>query len=334
MSSPNPDAFNALVLEAAGIAAVQRLLPSALPEGAVEVAVLYSSLNYKDALAVTGTGKIVRAPFPFVPGIDLAGRVVRSGSAAFSPGDLVIQTGGGIGEFSWGGYSQKQRLADQTLVAMPGGLSPHGSMVLGTAGLTAMLAVTALEEHGLVPGAGEVVVTGASGGVGSFATALLARLGHTVVASTGNAAAASALAALGAHRIIHRDELGRGPARPLESARYAGAVDTLGGPTLAAILSRLNRHGSVAACGNVTGPGLDTTVFPFILRGVSILGTDSNWPSMTRRRAAWERLAQLLSQDMLDRVLTRILPLKEIPSQCALMLQGRTAGRYVVDVNA
>ncbi len=313
---------------------VRHLESSALPDHAVEVEVLYSSVNYKDALAVTGKGKIVRAPFPFVPGIDLVGRVVHSSSDSFSTGDSVVQTGGGLGEYEWGGFSQRQRVSADTLVHLPDEVSPMGSMVLGTAGLTAMLAVMALERHGLGPEGGEVVVTGASGGVGSLATAILSLLGYEVVASTGNRRAGPTLTALGASRIIHRDELGRGAKRPLESARHAGAVDTLGGPTLAAIISRLARHGVVAACGNVTGHGLETTVFPFILRGISVLGIDSNFPPMALRREAWSRLAGLVTADILDRIAECVLPLAAVKSHAVRMLDGQTSGRAVVDVNA
>lgn len=334
MSSPNSRLFRALVLESAGTAAVRQLDSAALAEHAVEVDVLYSSVNFKDALAVTGKGKIVRAPFPFVPGIDLVGRVVRSASERFSPGDEVVQTGGGLGEFTWGGFSQRQCITDETLVHLPEGLSPMGSMILGTAGLTAMLAVMALERQGIGPGAGEVVVTGASGGVGSFATALLSILGYDVVASTGNAHAGPTLTALGACRIVHRDELGRGPKRPLESARYAAAVDALGGPTLSAIISRLARHGAVAACGNVTGHVLETTVFPLILRGISILGVDSNYPPMPLRQEAWQRLAGLVTADILERIAEGVIPLGQVAPHSARLLGGQTSGRTVVDVNA
>ena len=262
-----------------------------LPEGAITVDVLYSGINYKDGLAVTGRGKVIRAPFPFIPGIDFSGRVVTSEAPGFAAGDLVVQTGGGCGETFWGGYTQRQCVQADSLVKVPAELSCEQCMIMGTAGVTAMLSVMALEKHGLAPEHGEVVVTGASGGVGSFAVALLSGLGYRVVASTGTGKAAAGLTALGAARIIDREVLGSGPRRPLESACYAGAIDTLGGATLAAVISRLERHGCVAACGNVTGADLHTTVYPFILRGASILGIDSNFPSPDDRRTVWRRLA-------------------------------------------
>ena len=222
--SESPIMFNALVLDrvADTLTATVRVLDhDDLPAGDVLVAVTYSSLNYKDALAVTGKGKIIRGAFPFVPGIDLVGRVEASEVPAFNEGDMVILTGGGLGEKTWGGYSQRQRVPAQWLVPLPEAMTPLSAMEMGTAGFTAMLAVITLEEHGLAPDRGEIVVTGASGGVGSIAVALLARLGYTVVASSGSEDASVYLRELGAARIIHRDDLGQGPSRPLESARWA-----------------------------------------------------------------------------------------------------------------
>src|SRR5690606_6522538 len=255
-ATTDPTMFKALVLDDAGgrpSAAVRTLAPGDLPEGDVTLSVLYSSLNYKDGLAVTGKGKIIRGGYPFVPGIDLVGTVEASASPAFRAGDVVIGTGWGLGENHWGGYAQRQRVRADWLVPLPEGLAPRDAMVAGTAGLTAMLAVMALEAHGAAPGGGEVVVTGASGGVGSMAVALLARAGFTVVASTGRRDAHDYLRALGAAALLDRDELGRGPQRPMDSARWAGAVDTVGGATLAAVISQLQRHASVAACGLVGG---------------------------------------------------------------------------------
>ncbi len=329
--------FNALVLDRAAdtlTASVRALDDDALPEGDVLVAVLYSSLNYKDALAVTGKGKIIRGAFPFVPGIDLVGRVEASTASAFAPGDRVILTGGGLGERTWGGYSQRQRVGAEWLVSLPQAMTPLRAMEMGTAGFTAMLAVMALEEHGITPDRGDVVVTGASGGVGSIAVALLARLGYTVVASTGSEDAHGYLRDLGATRIVHRDELGQGPARPLDSARWSGAVDTVGGETLAAVLSTLGRHGCVAACGNAGGHHLNTTVFPFILRGVNLLGIDSNTAPLPRRRQAWKRLALDLPKPAADLILSGIIHLDQVPAMSEEILKGGVRGRIVVDVNS
>ena len=329
--------FNALMLDKADgalTAEVRALDRDDLPDAEVLVAVIYSSLNYKDALAVTGTGKIIRGAYPFVPGIDLVGRVEASEASAFAAGDQVILTGGGLGERSWGGYSQMQRVSSEWLTRLPEAMTPLRAMEMGTAGFTAMLAVMALEEHGLTPNAGEVVVTGASGGVGSIAEALLAKLGYTVVASSGSEDAQGYLRDLGAKRIIHRDELGRGPARPLDSARWAGAVDTVGGETLAAVISTLGRHGCVAACGNAGGHQLNTTVYPFILRGVNLLGIDSNTASLVQRRRAWKRLTTDLLRHAADLILSGIIHLDQVPAMSEAMLKGGVRGRIVVDVNS
>ena len=329
--------FNALVLDRPGdtlTAAVRALTYDDLPAGDVLVAVTYSSLNYKDALAVTGKGKIIRGAYPFVPGIDLVGVVEASEASAFSEGDRVILTGGGLGEHTWGGYSGRQRVGAEWLAPLPETMTPLRAMTMGTAGFTAMLSVMALEQHGLTPERGEVVVTGASGGVGSIAVALLARRGYTVVASSGSEDAHGYLRDLGAARIIHRDELGGGAARPLDSARWAGAVDTVGGETLAAILSTLGRHGCVAACGNAGGHHLNTTVFPFILRGVNLLGIDSNTTPLPLRREAWRRLAHDLSKHAADLILSGIIHLDQVPAMSETMLKGGVRGRIVVDVNS
>ncbi len=329
--------FRALVLDQTDGALtpeIRHLDQDDLPEEEVLVSVIYSSLNYKDALAVTGKGKIIRGTFPFVPGIDLVGQVEASETPAFNEGDIVILTGGGLGEKTWGGYSQRQRVPAQWLVPLPEAMTPLHAMEMGTAGFTAMLAVMTLEEHGITPDRGEVVVTGASGGVGSIALALLAPLGYTVVASSGSEDASVYLRELGAARIIHRDDLGQGPKRPLESARWAAAVDTVGGDTLAAILSTLDRHGCVAVCGNAGGHQLNTTVFPFILRGVSLLGIDSNTASYERRCEVWKRLVGDLPKPAQDLILADVIPLDQVPALSEEMLKGRIRGRIVVDVNA
>lgn len=329
--------IHALVLESTGKtvqASVRVLCTEDLPQEAVRIQVLYSSVNYKDALAVTGRGNVVRAPFPFVPGIDLAGRVVESHTSDFSPGDLVIQTGGGLGEKVWGGYAQQQRVSPQWLLPLPERLTPLRSMVIGTAGLTAMLSVIALEAQGLTPDCGEVVVTGASGGVGSFAVAILASQGYTVAASTGSIDAHPYLRDLGAAHIRDRAELAGGPNRPLETGQWAGAIDTVGGATLGAVLSRLDRHASVAACGNAGGIGLETTVFPFILRGVNLLGIDSNTAPMPLRRKAWERLSDERFQNVTDRILSGILALDGVPGAAQRLMAGSVTGRLVVDMQS
>lgn len=310
---------------------IETLPEDRLPEGDVLLEVHYSSLNYKDALAVTGKGKIIRGDYPFVPGIDLVGTVLESENPDIRPGQTVIVTGWGIGESHWGGYATRARVRSEWVVPLPRRLTPLEAMAIGTAGFTAMLSVMALEEHGLIPDQGEVVVTGASGGVGSLAVAILAHLGYDVVASTGKTSAHGLLQALGAARVIDRQELGQGPKRPLDSGLWAGAVDTVGGPTLAALLSQLKRHGSVAACGLAQSHEFTTTVFPFILRGVNLLGIDSNTCPQERRRRAWHRLTHDLPKDALHRV-ARVIPLSEVPQWSEAMLAGKTQGRLVVDV--
>ncbi len=314
-------------------AAVTAVEEADLPDGDVLIDVAYSSLNYKDGLAVTGKGKIVRGDFPFVPGIDLAGTVAKSESDRFAPGDEVILTGWGTGEDRWGGFAQRARATADHLVSLPEGLSLHEAMVIGTAGFTAMLAVMALEEHGVVPASGEVVVTGASGGAGSMAVALLHRLGYDVVASTGTEAAHDYLRTLGATRIIGRDELGNGPKHPMEKGRWAGAIDGVGGKTLATLIAQTERHGSIAAYGLAQSHELNTTVFPFILRGVNLLGIDSNTCPPERRRAAWQRLADLLTSADLE-AMQQTIGLGDVIAYSETITRGETQGRIVVDVNA
>jgi len=321
--------FKALVLDQRDgqlTATLQSLGIDALPAGDVLVDVAYSSLNYKDGLAITGRGKIIRA-FPMAPGIDFAGTVAESQHPDYRPGDQVILTGWGVGERHWGGMSQKARVKGDWLVPLPAGLSLQQAMAIGTAGFTAMLCVMALEDHGFAPGR-ELLVTGASGGVGGVAVALLAQLGHTVVASTGRAEERDYLAALGAREVI-----GRLPAegKPLESERWGGAVDTVGGATLAAVLRALAYRASVAACGNAGGMELATTVFPFILRGVNLLGVESVICPPERRRAAWARLVRDLPADKLDRM-TQIVPLADVPAFSQKIVAGNVRGRVVVDV--
>ncbi len=325
--------FNALVVEkdegGATRACVQALDESRLPPGDVTVAVDYSTLNYKDGLNITGKGKISRF-FPMVPGIDLAGTVIETTSPDYRAGDPVVLTGWGIGERHWGGYAQRARVKAEWLVPLPAGMTLLHSMAIGTAGFTAMLAVMALEEAGVQPGEREVLVTGAAGGVGSIATALLARRGYRVAASTGRTETHDYLRELGAVTIVPRSELAA-PGRPLESERWAGAVDTVGGDVLARVLSATATGGAVAACGNAGGASLTTTVFPFILRGVRLIGIDSVTCPMERRRAAWEHLARELPADLLDQI-TRVEPLSRVVELCHEIVAGQVRGRIVFDV--
>jgi acrylyl-CoA reductase (NADPH) len=328
-------AFTALVLDEAGGKVSQhfkQLEDKDLPQGEVLVRVQYSDLNYKDGLILNGLARLVRS-YPHIPGIDLAGTVEHSSAAEFKPGDAVVLTGWGTGERHWGGYSQKQRAKAGHLLKLPQGMSPKRAMAIGTAGLTAMLSVLALERHGLEPGAGEVLVTGATGGLGSVAVAILAKLGYKVAGSTGKADRSDYLKSLGAATIIDRKELSEAGDRPLESARWAGAIDTVGGTTLARVFAQMNTHGSVAVCGNAGGNDLKTTVLPLILRGVNLLGIDSNYCPQALRREAWQRLTTDLPTDKLD-AMTEIVPLKALPDLANKILKGQIGGRVVVDVNA
>jgi acrylyl-CoA reductase (NADPH) len=329
------DNFKALVLEERDgkpQTAIRELGRDALPDGDVLVQVAYSSLNYKDGLAITGQGRIIRN-YPMVPGIDFSGTVVESASPAYQPGDQVILTGWGVGERYWGGFSQLARVKSDWLVPLPAGLSPRDAMAFGTAGFTAMLCVMALEDAGITPGEREVVVTGAAGGVGSVAVALLAQAGHNVTASTGRAEEHDYLTALGARQIIDRSTLATLSNRPLESERWAGGVDTVGGDTLATVLKAVAYIGAVAACGLAGGTSLNSTVLPFILRGVRLLGVDSVMCARPRREAAWARLAHDFPADQLARV-TQTVPLADLPTAAADILAGKVRGRIVVDVNA
>ncbi|MSO64388.1 MAG: oxidoreductase [Alphaproteobacteria bacterium] len=303
-----------------------------LPEGEVLVKVAYSTLNYKDGLALSGNrGKVMRK-LPMVPGIDCAGTVIESRSPAFKAGEAVVVTGWGLSETHWGGYSQRASLPAAWLVKLPPAIDARRAMAIGTAGFTAMLAVMALEDAGLRPGDRPVLVTGAAGGVGSVAVALLSRLGHRVAAATGRPATHDYLKDLGANEIVERSDLAK-VGRPLESERWAGAVDTVGSQTLAMVLAQTTRHGSVAACGLAGGSDLPTTVLPFILRGVNLLGIDSVYCPPARRQAAWHRLAKDLPLDKLD-AMTTVVPLAEVLTLAPQILQGQIRGRTVVDVNA
>lgn len=322
--------FRAVVTDGTGPARLAQVDEADLPPGDVTVDVAYSSLNYKDGLAVTGRGKIART-FPMVCGIDLAGKVVESSSPAWSAGDEVVLTGWGLSETHPGGYTERQRVRSEWLVARPPALSLARTMAIGTAGLTAMLCVLALEEQGVTPDDGEVVVTGAAGGVGSVAVAALANLGYRVVAATGRPETHDYLAGLGATAFVTREELAEAGGRPLESERWAGAVDTVGSTTLATVLSQTRYGGVVTACGLAGGSDLPTTVFPFILRAVRLVGVESVRCPLPRRRQAWERLAAILPAEQLD-AMTTVVRLEDVPRLAEDILAGATRGRLVVEV--
>lgn len=325
--------FTALVLEEANgkvTAALQRLEDSLLPAGDVTVRVSHSTLNYKDGLILNGLGRLVRK-YPHVPGVDFAGTVERSDHPEWKPGDRVILTGWRVGEVQWGGYAERARVKGDWLVRMPDGLTPARAMAVGTAGFTAALAVMALERHGLEPGAGDVVVTGAAGGLGSIAVALLARRGYPVTASTGRAETQDYLREIGARTVIDRAELAQKPDRPLLSERWAGAVDSVGGATLANLLAGMRYRASVAACGLAGGSALETTVIPFIIRGVNLLGIDSVMAPMPERREAWGRIVRDLPMDLLDRMTTTV-GLKDLPELGSRILKGEVQGRVVVEI--
>jgi acrylyl-CoA reductase (NADPH) len=325
------ETFDAYVLEEQGPAVLRQLTDQDLPDGDVTIDVRYSSLNYKDGLALTGKGKIARS-FPMVCGIDLAGTVAVSASPDWHPGDEVIVTGWGLSETRPGGYTRRQRVDSHMLTRKPDGLSLPQTMAIGTAGLTAMLCVLRLEQAGLAPGRGPVVVTGAAGGVGSVAVAVLAGLGHEVHAATGRAAVHDYLRGLGAAALVDRSELAEGSKRPLESEKWAGGVDSVGSTTLATVLKQTRYGGSVAACGLAGGSDLPTTVLPFILRGVSLLGINSVTRPFAERQQAWQALADTLDLAALDTITTEIGLDAAIPAARDL-LEGRVRGRIVVDVN-
>ena len=327
--------FKALVLrEDQGkiAAAIERLDNSDLPQGDVTVAVQYSTLNYKDGMVLGGIGRLVRN-YPHVPGIDFSGVVETSDSPKFEPGDRVVLTGWRVGETHWGGYAERARVKSDWLVKLPSGLSEFQAMVLGTAGFTAMLAVVELEGAGLEAGRGEVLVTGANGGVGGVAIVLLAQLGYRVVASTGRPEALDHLRALGAETVIDRAELAAAAERPLLKERWAGAVDAVGGTTLANILTQISYGGAIAACGLAGGSDLDTTVIPFLLRGIKLLGIDSVMCPGNRRAAAWARLANEMPTDALER-LSHTVPLSALAELGPKILRGQTKGRVGVDIKA
>jgi acrylyl-CoA reductase (NADPH) len=324
--------FKALVLSRQDdrvTAAVEEVDEARLPEGDVTVAVEHSTLNYKDGLIILNKSPLVRS-FPHVPGIDFAGRVVDSAHPDWRPGDAVVLTGWGVGERQWGGHAERARVKGDWLVPLPAGWTTEHAMAVGTAGFTAMLAVMALENHGLEAGAGEVLVTGAAGGVGSVAVAVLARLGHQVTASTGRAASHQYLKSLGASQVIDRAELAEPSSRPLESERFAGCIDSVGGTTLARVLGQMKYRCSVAAVGLAGGSELHTTVIPFLLRGVNLLGIDSVYQPMAPRRAAWQRLARDLDLGVLEAII-QPATLEDLPRLAGEILKGQVQGRVVVE---
>jgi acrylyl-CoA reductase (NADPH) len=325
--------FRALVVSKAedgGISqAVEELDEGRLPPGDVEIAVEYSSLNYKDGLCLTGAGGLVRT-YPHVPGIDLAGVVLTSGDERYKSGDRVVLTGWRVGEVWWGGYAQKARVKADWLVPLATGLTTREAMICGTAGLTAMLALIALERHGLKRGDGPVLVTGAAGGVGSVAVALLSGLGYEVAAVTGRPETEAYLKALGASRIIPRQELAEVSKRPLESETWAGAIDAVGGAMLARLIGQLRYGASVAAVGLAGGANLPASVVPFLLRGVNLLGVDSVMRPYGDRIEAWERLASDLPRAALGAMVTEA-GLADLPALGVSILSGGVRGRVVVN---
>jgi acrylyl-CoA reductase (NADPH) len=329
--------FNALVVnkdEESGktSAAVEQISADQLPEGNVVVNVEYSTVNYKDGLCIGPGGGLVRE-YPHVPGIDFAGTIESSDDPRYKAGDSVVLTGWRVGEVHWGGYAQKARVNADWLVPLPSGLSSRQAMAVGTAGFTAMLAVMALEDHGLKPDQGPVLVTGAAGGVGSVATAILANLGYEVAAVTGRPETEEYLRGLGATQIVPREEINETVKRPLERETWAGCVDAVGGDMLARVLGQMKYGGSVSAVGLAGGAGLTATVIPFLLRGVNLLGIDSVMQPYDNRLRAWERIANDLPMDKLEAMI-HPATLGDLPALGKDILKGQVKGRVVVDVNA
>lgn len=327
--------FQAIVARDTSGKCVAEVVPlelSDLPAGDVLVEVRYSALNYKDALAVCGNRNKIMKSLPFVPGIDLAGTVVDSSDPAFMPGDHVLATGWGLGERHWGGFSRYAKLKREWLTRLPAGLTLRHAMILGTAGLTAMLCVEVLERTGVMPSSGEVVVTGASGGVGSLSVMLLAALGYSVAAVTGRPEQVDYFKSLGASRIVPRAEFER-DAKPLEKELWAGAIDTVGSRTLATLLAQIRYGGTVAACGLAGGFDLPSTVMPFILRNVGLQGVDSVYLPADRRGPAWRRLVELLPAAQIDRI-AQDVKLADIPAHAQRMLDGKAQGRAVISLES
>ncbi len=328
--------FKALVVEkdadGGTTATVQHLFEDRLPPGEVTVAVEYSTLNYKDGLFLGAGGGMVRS-WPHVPGVDFAGTVAASDDARYRPGDKVILTGWRVGESQWGGYAERARVKADWLVPLPAGLSTRQAMAVGTAGFSAMLAVLALEDHGLTPDQGEVLVTGAAGGVGSVAVAILAHLGYRVAAVTGRPETEPYLRGLGAGRIVLRETINEVVKRPLEAEVWAGCIDAVGGAMLARILGQLQHRASVAAVGLAGGTAVPASIIPFLLRGVNLLGIDSVMSPYPERVRAWARIASDLPMAKLEAMI-RPATLKDLPALGAAILAGQVRGRVVVDVRA
>ncbi len=330
------DGFSALVLrqgdEGKVTAGVEEITAADLSGGDVLVDVEYSDVNYKDGMIISGMGRLVR-DYPHVPGIDFAGKVLESHHERYKPGDEVVLTGWHVGETHWGGYAQRAQVKGDWLVPLPEEMTPYKAMAVGTAGFTSMLCLIALEEHGLSPDDGPVLVTGAAGGVGSVAVTLLAERGYEVVASTGRAELTDYLKGLGASRILPRKDLAESGKQPLESEKWAGAVDTVGSTTLSRLLAQMAYGGSVAACGLAAGPNLKTTVLPFLLRSVNLLGIDSVMQPYENRIKVWERIAAELPHDKLESM-TGTIGLADLPEIAAEILAGHVRGRLVVDLAA
>ncbi|POD97195.1 oxidoreductase [Pectobacterium odoriferum] len=325
--------MQALVLEQSdGLthAQIREIDAEQLPAGDVTVDISWSGINYKDALAITGKGKIIRH-FPMVPGIDFVGTVRHSDSDRFAVGQPVILTGWGVGENHWGGLAQQARVKSDWLVPLPASLDARKAMILGTAGFTAMLCVMALEDGGITPESGDIIVTGASGGVGSTAVALLAELGYQVTAVSGRADNTDYLKKLGAKQVLDRSEFSGSP-RPLEKQRWAGAVDTVGDNVLATLLAQMDYNATVAACGLAGGVALPTTVMPFILRNVRLQGVDSVMASLARRQQVWERLAAILPESFYQQV-TQEIGLEDVPAVAAALLENKVTGRTLVKIS-
>ncbi|MDO6611292.1 MDR family oxidoreductase [Shewanella sp. 1_MG-2023] len=322
--------FNGLLIEKDDQgyhAEVKAIDESLLPEGDVSVKVLYSTVNYKDALAITGKGPVVRQ-FPMIPGIDLVGVVEQSDSDKFTQGDHVLLNGFGVGEVHCGGLATKARLKSEWLIPLPAAFTPRQAMSIGTAGYTAMLSVIALEKNGVTPDKGEVLVTGANGGVGSFAIAILAKLGYKVVASTGRADQSAYLEKLGATEVIDRHTLSES-GRPLARERWAGAIDSVGSHTLANICASTQYGGTVAACGLAQGMDFPSSVMPFILRGVTLAGIDSVMRPLEDRLEAWQRLAEIIEPEMFDDI-SKEISLDEVINTADDLVAGKVRGRVVV----
>ena len=327
--------FQAILVEKSGESEVsanlQELSEDQLPEGNVTVAIDHTTVNYKDGLCLRADGGLVRN-YPHVPGIDFAGTVESSDDARYQSGDRVVLTGWGVGELHWGGFAQKARVNADWLVPLPKGLSSRHAMAIGTAGFAAMLAIIALEQQGLDPDQGEVLVTGASGGVGSIATAVLSNLGYQVVGVTGRPESSDYLSSLGASRIIPRSEIDTISRKPMESETWAGCIDAVGGEMLARVIGQLKYGASAAAVGLAGGAPLPGNVIPFLLRGVNLLGIDSVRQPFANRVEAWERLAKDLPLDRLEDMI-QSATLKEVPELGAAILKGQVRGRIVVEVN-